>query len=252
MFNHGDIDAIFRVAEPNNEQIRNFINNSKRKGIKSETITQAQAISLKFPMYHKTIIPRGSYSGIPPNPSTDVETLGVDKLLVATEETPAHAITAIVNILLNQKRELIKTSKVAGLTKVPSEAALIPWHRGLEDYVNKEKPSFIQQNAEFLAFILSIFLLLGSNIIRIINRSKHQKINAYNEQLLSIKINVEQTSDLNELLKLREEHNALVNQIVKDAVNGKISSDGFEFFAFGWDSVTGLINDKENRLRNGF
>ena len=32
LFNHGDIDAIFRVAEPNNEQIRNFINNSKRKG----------------------------------------------------------------------------------------------------------------------------------------------------------------------------------------------------------------------------
>jgi hypothetical protein len=118
------------------------------------------------------------------------------------------------------------------------------------DFVNKEEPNFIQQNAEFLALILSVILLIGSSSIQILNRNKQQRLNAYNEQLLAIKVNVEQTRDMTDLMKLREEHYALVNQIVGDAVQGKISSDGFEFFTFGWDSVTSLILEKEKSIRN--
>ena len=247
LFENGNVDAIFRVREANHEGIRKFIttNNSH-----ADPITQSEAISLNFPMYHKSIIPRGSYSGIPPNPGASIETLGVDKLLVATNEVPATIVNDILTVLFTRKRELSDYTKVAGLTKVPIENSLIPWHAGLTEFVNKEKPGFIQRNAEFLALILSVFILLGSSFIQVFNRKKQLKLNSYNEQLLAIKINVEQTRDLQDLAKLREEHFALVNQIVGDAVQGRISSDGFEFFTFGWDSVTRLINDKEKDILN--
>ncbi len=247
LFRNGDIDAVFRVRSANNKEIKKFINETNAH---SEPITQAEAISLDIPMYQKSVIPRGIYRGIPPNPEENIETLGVDRLLVATEETPAFVVNEIASILFTRRRELLDNSYLAAASSVPSENSLIPWHQGLVDFVNKEEPNFFQQNAEFLALLLSIIILIGTSSIQILNRNKQQRLNAYNEQLLAIKVNVEQTLDMDDLMKLREEHYALVNQIVGDAVQGKISSDGFEFFTFGWDSVTNLVLEKEKSIQN--
>jgi TRAP transporter TAXI family solute receptor len=247
LFKNKDIDAVFRVRSANNPEIKKFINET---GAHCEPITQSEAISLDMPMFQKSIIPRGVYSGIPANPPENIETLGVDRLLVATKKTPDFVVNEIASILFTRRRELIGNSKLVVGSSIPSENSLIPWHQGLVDFVNKEEPNFIQQNAEFLALILSVILLIGSSSIQILNRNKQQRLNAYNEQLLAIKVNVEQTRDMTDLMKLREEHYALVNQIVGDAVQGKISSDGFEFFTFGWDSVTSLILEKEKSIRN--
>ncbi len=245
LFMNGDIEAIFKVREANHEAIAKFVSSSRAH---SEPITQSAAISLNYPMYHRSVIPRGAYQGIPPKPVANVETLGVDQLLVATVETPVAAVNAIATVLYTRRRELAEATKVAGLVKIPAATSLIPWHPGLVEFVNKEKPNFIQRNAEFLAFMLSVIILLGSSVLQFFNRAKQQRLNAYNEQLLSIKVNVEQTHSLPELYKLRTEHYALVNQIVGDAVQGRISGEGFEFFAFAWDSVTRMIKDKEKTL----
>ncbi len=245
LFENGDIDAIFRVREANHSGIKKFMVESNAQ---SRAITQSDAIVLNYPMYHKSKIPRGVFGGIPPNPESDVVTIGVDKLLVALEDVPSEVVNTIATILFTRKRELAENTNVAGLTAVPEESSLIPWHQGLVDFVNKEKPNFLQKNAEFLALMLSIIILMGSSIVQFFNRSKQHKLNAYNEQLLSIKVNIEQTNSLEGLKKLQEEHFALVNQIVGDAVHGKISGDGFEFFAFAWDSVSSIISEKEKTL----
>ncbi len=245
LFENGDIDAIFRVSEANHIGIKKFMVESNAR---SRAITQSDAIVLNHPMYHKSKIPRGVFGGIPPNPKNDVVTIGVDKLLVASEEVPPEVVNAIATVLFTRKRELAEKTNVAGLISVPEESSLIPWHQGLVEFVNKEKPNFIQRNAEFLALILSIIILMGSSILQFFNRSKQKRLNAYNEQLLSIKVNIEQTNSLKSLKKLQEEHFALVNQIVGDAVNGRISGDGFEFFAFAWESVSSIINEKEKTL----
>lgn len=246
LFMNNDIDVIFRVLEPNHPDIVQFVTTMPSY---NGSITQAEAISLYYPMYQKAMLPRGTYTGLPPKPTRDIPTLGVDMLLVANENTPADVVKAISEILLTRKRDLVDVSKLAGSISIPQGNTLIPWHQGLSDYVNKSQPNFFQENAEFLALILSILVFLGSSLLQIINRNKQQRLNSYNEQLLSIKINVEQTGDLNELIKLREEHYALVNQIVADAVRGRITNEGFEFFAFAWDSVIKMIRDKETQLR---
>lgn len=247
LFKNEDIDAIFRVRSANNQEIRKLINETNAH---SEPITQSEAISLDMPMFQKSIIPRGIYKGIPANPSENIETIGVDRLLVATTETPAFIVNKVASILFTRRRELIDNSKIAASSSIPPENSLIPWHQGLTDFVNKEEPNFVQRNAEFLALILSVIILIVSSSIQFLNRNKQKRLNAYNEELLAIKVNVEQTQDLHDLMKLREEHYALVNQIVGDAVQGKISSNGFEFFTFGWDSVTSLILEKEKLLLN--
>ncbi len=247
LFKNGDIDAVFRVRSANNKDIKIFINETNAH---SEPITQSEAISIDMPMFQQSVIPRGIYSGIPPNPAENIETLGVDRLLVATKGTPAFVVNEIASILFTRKRELLDNSNLAAISSVPSENSLIPWHQGLVDFVNKEEPNFFQQNAEFLALLLSLIILIGTSTIQIFNRNKQQRLNAYNEQLLAIKVNVEQTNNMDELMKLREEHYALVNQIVGDAVQGKISSNGFEFFTFGWDSVTSLVIEKEKSILN--
>ncbi len=245
LFANGNIDAIFRVSEANHIGIKKFMVESNAQ---SRAITQSDAIVLNHPMYHKSKIPRGIFGGIPPNPKKDIVTIGVDKLLVASGQVPAEVVNAIATVLFTRKRELAESTNVAGLISVPEESSLIPWHQGLVDFVNKEKPNFLQQNAEFLALMLSVIILMGSSIIQFFNRSKQQRLNAYNEHLLSIKVNIEQTNSLENLKKLQEEHFALVNQIVGDAVHGKISGDGFEFFAFAWESVSSIINEKEKSL----
>ncbi len=246
LFENGDVDAIFRVREANNSEIGTF---ALTHPVYSKSITQAKAITLNYPMYHAAIIPRGAYQGIPPNPKNDVYTLGVTKMLLANSQTPPDVVQTIASILFTRKRELIEFTHVVSAVAIPEQTALLPWHQGLIDFVNKEKPNFFQKNAEFLAFILSLILLAGSSFLQMFNRAKHQRLNAYNEQLLSIKVNVEQCKTTNELEKLNEEHFELVNQIVSDAVQGRISSEGFEFFTFAWNSVTRLISSKREEIK---
>ncbi len=246
LFMNNDIDVIFRVLEPNHPDIVRFVTSVPSY---NGSITQAEAISLYYPMYHKVMLSRGTYSGLPPKPTHDIPTLGVDILLVANEHTPTEVVKTVSEILLTRKRDLVEVSKLAGSISIPQGNTLIPWHQGLIDYVSKSQPNFFQKNAEFLALILSILIFLGSSLLQFVNRNKQQRLNSYNEQLLSIKINVEQTQDLNDLDKLREEHYALVNQIVADAVRGRITSEGFEFFAFAWNSVVSMIKEKEIELR---
>jgi uncharacterized protein len=105
-------------------------------------------------------------------PAEDLATIAVQRLLVARSTVPDEVIRDITTILNERRRELMAAIP-AGNPEVPPLVASIaqpsvtggtgmPLHPGAANYYNRNNPSFIQENADYVGLLLTLVLLLGS------------------------------------------------------------------------------------------
>jgi len=245
-FKRGLIDAIFRVKFANNEELMDLISdtNSNIGGI-----NQSQALEFKYPYFKRIEIPTGTYVGDPAIPAQNLESIAMERFIVASNKLDPEVVRDITEILFDEREYLLLRSTLFGFMKAPEINSLIPVHEGAEAYFNRENPSFLQRNAELLALSLTILAILGSVYVNIKNETKKRRVNTYNSRLLTLKLKVENAKDLVQLAQFKEELDGFIGRVVEDAVSAKISSEGFDFFAFTWENVKTSILEKEQQLK---
>jgi TRAP transporter TAXI family solute receptor len=246
-FRNKEIDVMFKVRFPTSTSLRNFIKETNAELI---PIKQASAICLQFPIYQKTDIPRGLYSGAPVLPDVDVTTVGIDRLLVANSSMNSQVVKEICETIFVHRRELSQEFDALGFSLPPNEYSFIPLHEGAKNYLNNKEPNFLQQNAEPVALILSVLVVLTSTVIQLLNNQKRRRVLNHNKKLIQLKFKIERSTSLEQLEIYKDELSGFVARVVDDAVGGKISSSGFEFFSFTWESILVIISEKEKKLEN--
>lgn len=244
-FKNKEVDVIFRVRFPTSTSLINLIKETNADII---PIKQASAICLHYPIYQKTEIPRGLYSGAPVLPGEDLTSIGIDRMLVARASINSEVVKEICETIFVHRRELSQEFDALGFSIPPSEFSYIPLHEGARNYLNNKEPNFIQQNAEPIALILSVVVILGSMIIQIFNNQKRKRVLNHNKKLIQLKFKIERSTSLEQLEIYKDELSGFVARVVDDAVVGKISSTGFEFFSFTWESILVIIAEKEKKL----
>jgi uncharacterized protein len=246
-FRNKEVDVIFKVRFPTSASLRNLIKETNAGII---PIKQASAICLHYPIYKKTEIPRGLYSGAPVLPDQDVTSVGIDRLLVAQKSISSEIVKEICETIFVHRRELSQEFDALGFSVPPSEFSFIPLHSGARNYLNNHEPNFIQQNAEPFALILSVVVIAFSTVIQLINNKKRRRVLNHNKKLIQLKFKIERSTTLEQLEIYKNELSGFVARVVDDAVGGKISSTGFEFFSFTWESILVIISEKEKKLEN--
>jgi TRAP transporter TAXI family solute receptor len=244
-FKHKEVDVIFKVRFPNSTSLRTLIRETNAGII---PIKQASAISLHYPIYQKTEIPRGLYSGAPVLPEQDVTSMSIDRQLVSHGSIPSEVVKEICETIFKHRRELSQEFDALGFSIPPSEFSFIPLHEGTRNYLNNKEPNFIQQNAEPIALILSVLVIFGSMIIQLFNDQKRRRVLNHNKKLIQLKFKIERSTTLEQLEIYKDELGGFVARVVDDAVSGKISSTGFEFFSFTWESILVIVSEKEKKL----
>ena len=240
---NGDVDALFRVRAPGDASILNLIRRVNGKVI---PIPQAAAMRLQHPAFEAGVIPQGSYNGRPAIPERDEPTISVKELLVASDDVPADVIAKVTSVLFEHRRELMDLVPLAGAIAAPGRTgeAYLPIHAGVWAFWNRDKPSFIQENAEAIALMISIAVVATSAYLQWVTRRRKRVMDAYNRELIELGKRARSAPDFETI----DECNALlagfVGRIVQAAEHGRINPTECTLFNFTYDSVEDAIKDR--------
>jgi TRAP transporter TAXI family solute receptor len=244
---NGDVDALFRVRAPGDPSMLNLIG---RIGGKVIPIPQAAAIRQQHPALEAGIIPQGSYNGRPAIPDKDLPTIQVQQLLVAHADVPSEVIAKITSILFEHRRELMDIVPLAGAISAPDRSgeSTLPIHAGVWAFWDRDKPSFLQENAEAIALMVSLAVIATSAYLQIANRRRKRVMDAYNRELIDLSKRARAAPDFDTLDKCNAELAEFAGRIVQASERGRINAAEFTLFNFAYDSVEDAIKDRQLQL----
>ena len=243
----GAVDATFRVRAAGNPAILELIEEVPTRLV---PIAQAAAMQLKRPALQPGTIPTGSYRGYPPLPESDLSTVAVQRLLIARADLDDAVVDKVTRVLFERRRELMNLTSLAGFIAPPSMGGgtFIPVHTGAQRFYDRDRPSFFQENAEPLALVLTLAVLMVSGLFQLGSRRKKRRIDLYNKEVLQLGARLDRSDDLEDVRRCRARLFELAAGVVDDAEVGLISPDGFNFFWFTWNMVNGMLEQRETAL----
>jgi TRAP transporter TAXI family solute receptor len=239
----GTVDAVFRVRPPGSKGIQALVDNIAVRIIE---IDQANAMGLKIPSIEAGIIPKGSYKGTPALPDKDISSVSVQRLLVARNDLDEEVVNQLTRVLFEQRKELLESSTLSSFVQAPdrSKGTSIPVHSGAMRYYDRDEPSFLQEQAEPMAFIVTIFAVIFSGLMRIASRKQKTLLLAYNEELGNVLKTAEHMTDKTKLQTMADHLNDIFKKIAKDRAKGKLTAEDFDFIAFTWQMARDEVNER--------
>ncbi|MFD0916657.1 TAXI family TRAP transporter solute-binding subunit [Pseudahrensia aquimaris] len=248
-------DAIFLVNSLRDPSFLSFLEEARLRGIDMRfiAIDQAQAMSLKRPFIQASKIVRGAFDGSGPLPVKDIETATLQRLLVARDDADEDAVNELVNIIFEKRLDLLIRMPLSANIAGPNvnQGASLPFHPGAARYYDRDKPSFLQENAEPLALIITILAMIGSALLalrRSLSAKAKNKADVYNVRLLEISRHARESKDMAELMALQEELSTVLETVVKALDSDQVTEEGFQSFAFLWNSVRDVVNERRQEI----
>ncbi len=251
----GEVDAIFAVRSLRDRLILNLYEDAalKNQNLKLVEIDQASAISIKRPFLRAIEMPRGTYSGSPATPLRDIITASVTRNLVTRDDTDPALINELTRILFENRLDLVIRFALASAIQRPDLEAgtQVPVHEGAIRFYNRDQPSFLQENAEPIALMITIAAMIGSGLLALrsqLNNSQKNRMDSYNYMLLDIAERARSTEDKSELTALKNELYGILETVVRALDTDDVTEEGFHSFSLLWESVRVAINDRRNEL----
>jgi uncharacterized protein len=248
-FLSNNADAVWRVRALRYRPILELIQKNRARLV---PIEQAAAMRLKHPTFEPSTIPLGSYQGSPPIPDRDLATVFVQRTLMANKNVDDEIIRKLTQVLLESKQELADRlptesediKPLFAYINRPSDRSGIgaPLHPGAVAYYEREKRSFLQENAEYLGFLLTVTLLSWTWLSELrswIEGRKKDAADAYITVVLEL-MN-EKTTDVDQLLF---DLDRVFERIANDLVNEKVSQESFVTFHEAFKTARETIERK--------
>lgn len=247
----GQTDAFFVTRSLRDARLIRLFEDAqlKRLELSIVPIDQAEAIAVKRPFLSAATIPKGTYTGATPVPSRDTTTSSVDRILVSRDDTSPDAIRELTRILFEHRLDLTIRFSLASAIQKPDESRglSVPLHEGAQAFYNRDEPSFIQENAEPLALMVTVLTLLVSGLFALrarLNSSQKNRADTYNHQLLAIQKNAILEDDPQELAAMKIELNNVLQTVVIALDTDDVTEEGFQSFSLLWGAVRETINDR--------
>ncbi|MDD9908799.1 MAG: hypothetical protein OXR62_03820 [Ahrensia sp.] len=247
----GRVDAMFLVSSLRDPFLLRLIEEASIRGIALRFIAveQADAMALKRPYLEPVTIVEGAFDGSIPLPREDVATASLQRLLVAHGDTDQASVQELVETIFENRLDLLIRMSLTSAIRDPRRegSATLPIHEGARRYYDRDQPSFLQENAEPLALILTVCAMMLSALLalrrNLASRAKNRG-DDYNHQLLRIAKRARETDDMETLQTLKRELIDLLEIVVEALDKDRISEDAFQSFAFLWGSTKDTINNR--------
>ncbi|MBD2384175.1 TAXI family TRAP transporter solute-binding subunit [Cylindrospermum sp. FACHB-282] len=247
LFRNQQIDAVFRVRPPGNKSIQQLVQNSNGRLV---AIDQGAAMKITQPAFEPAFIPKGAYQGNPPIPAINLPTVTLQRTLLASKFVDAGIVRQITAILYDYRQELANLMPLAANISPPSTVSGtgLPLHLGAAAYYDREKPNFIQENADYFGLILTFVLLLGSWLWQLkVRFEKLQKNRGddFNQDIVKLIRTIESCQDINKLEKIRIELLDEFEKVVEALDKDRITPESFQSFTFTWEAGMSALRDRK-------
>lgn len=257
-FLRNQADAAFRVRAMGNPSILKLVQTGQ---VQFMPIEQAAAMKIKYPAFEPAMIPQGAYRGNLPLPAQDLPTVAVQRLLLARSDVNKDVVQAITSVLMEHRQEIAAAIPdefadvrplAANIAKSDTENGLsAPIHEGTTAYYDRDKPSFLQENADFLALILTVSLLLGSwlwQLKRFLEQRQKNNADDYTKQAITL---MQRAPALATVAETEAAQHSLLSILTKavDALDqDHISEESFQSFRVVWQIAIDVIKERRQIL----
>jgi TRAP transporter TAXI family solute receptor len=214
---------------------------------------QAAAIRLVKPYVTESFISQGTYQGFPPVPELDTPTLAIGINLVAGVDVPDAAVEELTRILFDEQLRLaFRTPLAAGIARPSLTGPSLPVHAGAKTYYDGAQPFFIYRYRDEITFLISMITIgySGLMMLRLQMRNRRKvRVSAYNDKLIEISSRANETDNLETLQRCRADLNLLIQRVMTDFSEERISDQGFHVFSLSWEAVRSSIAEAISEVR---
>ena len=175
-------------------------------------------------------------------------TVAVHELLVSTVATPSDVVYDLIQTIHHHHIVPIFESSNSYTFEVNQQDINLsfPLHSGTINYLNREKPKFVERYAEVMGFVLSAFVLvfgLGASLKATMKQRKKDRMDEYYKDLLEIKETVSEADPKEMRLKLR----ALQKTVFQLLIDEKLSANNeFLIFMMLWNELSDFLDKQDH------
>jgi TRAP-type uncharacterized transport system substrate-binding protein len=217
------------------------------------SIDESKALTRRNPAVSEETLPTGMLSSSPVVPDDDLDTIGLQWLLVVQSRMSSVTAGDLARIIYENKAELALDSGFASKIE-PADTdkdAFIVAHPGAAEYINDETKSFMDRYSDVLYLGVAALSVIGSIFAAIytkVTRVAPEKASELSTAILDIGERVEYANSLEALEQLQRELEDILRGAVIGLRDGSISSDGLDAFKLGYELVRDEIGMHRDHL----
>ncbi|MHC2433606.1 TAXI family TRAP transporter solute-binding subunit [Bradyrhizobium sp. USDA 4451] len=228
---------------------------AKRSGsFTLNAIDSAKALARKYPAISEETVSTGMLSSSPAIPDDDVDTIGLEWLLVAQSSMSTTTAAELARIVYENKSELALDDGFASKIEpaATDKDAFIVAHQGAAEYINDDTKSFMDRYSDVMYLGAAALSIIGSIFAAVytkITRVAPEKASELATRILDIGERVEHTTCAEDLDQLQDELEAILRGAVIGLRDGTVSGDGMDTFKLGYELVRDEIALRRDHLK---
>ena len=255
LFAPGGYGAVIAMAHASTIiKDKSYEQNARRSGFTLNAIDAAKALVRKNPGISEETLATGTLSSSPPIPPEDLDTIGLQWLLVAQSRMPTTTAGELARTIYENKAELALDDGFASRIE-PADVdkdAFIVAHQGAAEYINDDTKSFMDRYSDLLYIGVAALSVIGSifaGIYTKITRVAPEKASELATAILDVGEKIEHANSLDKLEALQDELEGILRGAVIGLRDGTISSDGLDTFKLGYEFVRDEIGMRRDHLK---
>ena len=227
---------------------------ARRGGFTVNAIGESKALARRDPGISEETLATGMLSSSPAIPDDDLDTIGLQWLLVAQSRMSTATAGDLARAIYENKAELALGDGFASRIE-PADTdkdAFIVAHQGAAEYINDETKSFMDRYSDLLylgAAALSVIGSIFAGLYTKVTRIAPEKASELATAILDIGERIEHANSPESLETLQEELEAILRRAVTGLRDGAISTDGLDTFKLGYEFVRDQIGMRRDHLK---
>ena len=226
---------------------------AKRGGFTVNAIDAAKAMARKLPWITAETVETGMLSSSPEVPDDDIDTIGLQWLLVAQARMSTSTAVDLARVVYEYKSELGLDNGFASKIEpaATDKDAFVIAHPGAASYINDDVKTFMDKYSDMMYLGAGALSVIGSIFAAIyakVTRVAPEKASELSTAILIIGEKVEHVHSLDELDNLQEELEKILRGAIIGLRDGTISSDGLDTFKLGYEFVRDEIEMRRDHL----
>ena len=255
LFASGGYGAAIAIAHTSKiVKDKSYAQSARHGGFTLNAIDGAKALARKNPGISEETLATGMLSSSPAIPDDDLDTIGLQWLLVAQSRISSATAGDLARTIYENKAELALEDGFASRIE-PADVdkdAFIVAHQGAAEYINDDTKSFMDRYSDLLYLGVAALSVIGSifaGIYTKITRVAPEKAGQLATAILDIGERIEHADSLDSLEALQDELEAILRGAVIGLRDGTISSDGLDTFKLGYEFVRDEIGMRRDYLK---
>ena len=233
---------------------KSFEQAAKRAPYTVNAIGESAALSRRTPGISEETLATGILSSTPQIPDDDLDTVGLQWLLVAQSTMPANTAGELARTIYENKAELALDGGFASKIEPADvdKTAFIVAHQGVAEYINDTAKSFLERYSDLAYLAAAVLSVIGSIFVGLytkVTRIAPEKAGELATAILDIGGRIAHAQTMEALDGLQDELEIVLRGAVVGLRDGTISSDGLDTFKLGYEFVRDEIGMRRERLK---